>query len=246
VESCPERVEIWRIGLRPPGRDARAFAGLLDGREQARSARIEDPADRARYVVAHAAVRLILSRRLGLAPRSLTWTLGPHGKPRLAGPRGTPHTSLSHSADVALLALARREVGVDIERIAGRWRTRPPAGFFPPAEAAAVAAAPPDRRAELFVRLLTRKEACVKAEGITMLPHGIRLGTTGSAPLTVAGPEGEWRVRDVRVDDGYGAAVALRGTGDFSVLLRAWSPGEAAEPGQPAAAAARLRMYRSA
>ncbi|MFF2328580.1 MULTISPECIES: 4'-phosphopantetheinyl transferase family protein [unclassified Streptomyces] len=224
MDSC-DQVEIWTIELNPAGIDAREFTELLSDTERNRWNHIADQRDRRRYAVAHGATRLILADRLDVPPRSLTWRRGSHGKPHLVGFSDCVHTSLTHSGELALLAVAGREVGVDAERMAARWSTAPPARLFPAAEAAAVAAAPPAERAAMFVRLLTRKEACVKAGGGALLPHGIRLSTAGGSPLVVTSPFQErWCVRDVPVAEGYGASVALTGPEDFEVRLRHWSP----------------------
>ncbi|MGW1253818.1 4'-phosphopantetheinyl transferase family protein [Streptomyces sp. NPDC002513] len=225
MDPCFDHVEIWSVDLRPPGIDVREFAELLSDDERGRWRRIVDQEGRDRYAVAHGSVRLILASELDVSPDSLTWHRGIQGKPRLVGVADGLHTSLSHSDGLALLAVAGREVGVDVERIAARWSRKPPVRFFPAAEAAAVAAVPPAERAALFVRLFTRKEACVKAAGGSLLPHGVQLHTAGEAPLVVTGPKNErWHVRDVPVAEGYGASVALAGPEEFDVRVRPWSP----------------------
>jgi 4'-phosphopantetheinyl transferase len=92
---------------------------------------------RRRYVVSHAAVRVILGRYLGIEPGALEFHHGPHGKPRLAetrskgrganskeqraesrerhqislrSPLSAPcslHFNLAHSGELAVVALAR-------------------------------------------------------------------------------------------------------------------------------------------
>ncbi|MET8453992.1 4'-phosphopantetheinyl transferase superfamily protein [Streptomyces sp. NPDC005209] len=222
--TATDHVEIWPIGLQVSAPALGSLRAKLDDRERARCARLLDPTARARYAVAHGAARLILAGRLNAKPEQIRWRTGPHGKPELTDLARAPHVSLSHSDDLALLAVADREVGVDVERIAVRWAAVPPVRLFLPEETAAVAAADHAARARLFTQLFTRKEACVKAAGGTMLPHGIRLRTLGESPLLVSDSHGaEWRVRDLGSFPGYGAAVALRGPGDFTVGLRRWS-----------------------
>jgi|SRR5690349_17497261 len=72
------------------------------------------------------ALRGILGRYLGLPADELRFERGRHGKPRLAEPEGEIEFNLSHSGSLALVAVARREVGVDVERI----RTRRPVDFY--------------------------------------------------------------------------------------------------------------------
>lgn len=77
-------------------------------------------------VDARRALREILSRYLGLPADQLRFEANRHGKPRLASPGGELAFNLSHSKSLALVAVARREVGVDVERI----RTKRPVDFY--------------------------------------------------------------------------------------------------------------------
>lgn len=77
-------------------------------------------------VASRSALREILGRYLGLPANELRFETGRHGKPRLAAPEGALAFNLSHSSSLALVAVARREVGVDVERI----RTKRPVDFY--------------------------------------------------------------------------------------------------------------------
>jgi len=72
------------------------------------------------------ALREILGRYLGLPGNELRFETNRHGKPRLAGPEDELAFNLSHSSSLALVAVGRREVGVDVERI----RTKRPVDFY--------------------------------------------------------------------------------------------------------------------
>lgn len=72
------------------------------------------------------ALREILGRYLALPANELQFEANRHGKPRLAIPEGELAFNLSHSSSLALVAVARREVGVDVERI----RTKRPVDFY--------------------------------------------------------------------------------------------------------------------
>jgi hypothetical protein len=72
------------------------------------------------------ALREILGRYLGLPADELRFETSRHGKPRLATHAGELAFNLSHSSSLALVAVARREVGVDVERI----RAKRPADFY--------------------------------------------------------------------------------------------------------------------
>ena len=72
------------------------------------------------------ALREILARYLGLPADELRFETGRHGKPYLASPDGELAFNLSHSGSLALVAVARHEVGVDVERI----RAKRPVDFY--------------------------------------------------------------------------------------------------------------------
>jgi 4'-phosphopantetheinyl transferase len=215
-------VQVWTVPLRASTATVEILAGLLDAVEVARCARLREKADRDRFVVAHSATRLILARHLGMPPDRIRWRRNERGKPSLDGIPDAPEVSFSHSGDLALAAVAPRAVGVDVERVKERWRSSPPVRLFPAPEAEAVAAADPRERAEMFVQLLTRKEACVKAAGATMLPHGVGLRVLGADPTLVHGWGASWLVRRLPVPTGYGACVALAGSAMFSVVRHSW------------------------
>ncbi|WP_052434666.1 4'-phosphopantetheinyl transferase family protein [Streptacidiphilus melanogenes] len=237
----PDEVEVWTVPLGSPlGVPPRGLDALLDEEERARAACLRDVVCRNRFVTAHAALRSIVGARLGRAPEQVRFVRGQFGKPEIAHGSGL-FLSFSHSDGIALVALAPRPVGVDVER----WRsasaaTRIAGRFFPPAEREAVAAAPPrpgaGGRSALFARLWTRKEACVKATG-ARLCQGLSLPVQGDAGLfTVHGADGAlagpWCLADLAPARGYAGAVALSGSNPFRTALRSWQPTVGGERGE--------------
>lgn len=238
--SLADVVHVWRIPLEG---DPAALLPLLDARERRRAARFVEAVHHRRFVRAHGVARLILGAYLDVRPEDVMWRMGDYGKPDLVTPGSRLRANLSHSADLALLAITeRREVGVDVEQVRGDL----PAGalaarYFPPDEAARVLAASGAERVWWFLRLWTRKEACVKASGGRLpqafgLPVGPAraqpvsggLGCTGSGTLA-----GMWTVRDLPLAGGSVAAVALTGARDYQVLVRTW-PGPRRFTARPA------------
>jgi 4'-phosphopantetheinyl transferase len=162
-----------------------------DGRGAARSAR-----DR------------ILASYLG-ASAEIALTVAPGGKPRLASAPERLSFNLSHSGDLALLVIAPGgvEVGVDVERMRPRRDlARLAARWLPHADAIAVATAHEAEQEAAFYAAWTRHEARVKCTGA---------GLAGPEP----GPDVHaW---PLQTDPGYAAAVALAGSAEPRVLLRA-------------------------
>jgi 4'-phosphopantetheinyl transferase len=186
-------VEVWQARLSQPPELVSALEPMLSDDERQRAARM---AAREKWIVARAALRIVLAGRLGLPPADVEITAGPHGKPALYG--SGPRFNLSHSGDVALVALTSdAEVGVDVERTSRR--SAAVERTLTDGERATLNGG--DRHTELL-RIWCRKEALAKALG----------GGLGWAPETFdTSVPGDFWLSDVLLDDGYVAAVAVEG-----------------------------------
>ncbi len=188
-----ETVHVWRFACQ---QDVGAFAAVLSEDERTAARRFVAPAHRAAYTVQHAMLRCLVARYVGRAPAPLAFGRGPRGKPFLVG--NEVELNLSHAADVALLAVARGAVGVDIERIDSALDIAALSRIvLAPDEACA------DRRA--FLRVWCRKEACLKATGVGLVD---RLPSVSVASdRVVIGGETVF-VRDLAMGDDHAAALA--------------------------------------
>ncbi|MEU6171448.1 4'-phosphopantetheinyl transferase superfamily protein [Streptantibioticus parmotrematis] len=185
---------------------------LLDAAERERHKAFVRAADRASYAAAHVALRRLLGAYADADPAALEFTretcpvcAGAHGRPALAGGAG-PHFSLSHSADMVLIAVAGTPVGADVERIPEGRFVDDVARSLHPRERDELAALPAQERRAAFARCWTRKEAYLKGtgEGLAGDPARDYVGS-GDAPATLPG----WSLADWTVDEGYAAAVAV-------------------------------------
>jgi len=94
--------------------------------ERERADRIVRPAARKRWVGARWALRGVLGRYLEREPARIELRCSERGKPALATAEEPLRFNLSHSGDVALIAVAHdREVGIDVQRTGAR-----PAEFY--------------------------------------------------------------------------------------------------------------------
>jgi len=165
-------------------------------------------------------VRALLAAYLTVAPETLRFERGEHGKPRLAGLQ----FNLSHTGNALLLGVSRHiELGVDLEsatrpvrsvaELARRW--------FAPGEAQALAALPETVQAHAFLRLWTCKEAVLKASGAGISSGLERVEFELSGAGLVRGMRGgePWRVLALAPDDAHIGAIAFRGK---SVPVRAF------------------------
>ncbi|MCL7490461.1 4'-phosphopantetheinyl transferase superfamily protein [Streptomyces sp. MCA2] len=206
--------QLWLV--QAPEAGAPLDVSVLDEGERGRAAALRRPADRALFAAAHTALRRLLGSCLDLPADRVPLTRlpcpgcgGPHGRPAVAGPSGEEvHFSLSRSGGLALLGLAGRPIGVDIERVPGARMAEDVAASLHPSEQAELAALPRARRPAAFARCWTRKEACLKATGAGISGTSLRTLRLGTGPLP-AGFAG-WELTDVRVPPGHAAACAVR------------------------------------
>jgi 4'-phosphopantetheinyl transferase len=142
---------------------------VLSAEERAHYRRFRFERDRCAYAVAHALLRLSLSRHAEVAPQSWAFREEPGGKPALLAPAGAAHLSfnLSHTHGLVACAITSvARVGIDVEAIDRRVDDRVVRRFFSPAEAAALSRCRPGAlRAGRFFDLWTLKEAYIKAIG---------------------------------------------------------------------------------
>ena len=198
---APGEAHVWRIEVG----EGKGDASLLTTEERERAAQIRTPARRGRWVASRAALRTILARHLDAKPGDVRLRFGPHGKPELDLDPVPLRFNLSHSGDLALVALsAEREVGIDVERIDPRRRFGELARVgLDEVSAAAVRTASPAERAGVFYAAWTRREAIVKCLGSGL-----------------GGPQPSERVRAIELDVGPGYAAALALSGDAAARLQ--------------------------
>ncbi len=118
-----ESLDLWHARL-DTGEWPSAEA--LPATERERAAQIARPGARERWVASRWALRSVLSRYLDREPAEIELGFGERGKPMLADPDAPLRFNLSHSGELALIAVAReREVGVDVQLVGAR-----PAEFY--------------------------------------------------------------------------------------------------------------------
>jgi 4'-phosphopantetheinyl transferase len=160
---------IWcarpdELGAADAAAQARA---LLSDDERQRHERFIFARDRQLFLTAHALVRRVLSRYEPVAPGDWRFAPNQHGRPEIVGRASALRFNLSHTHGLAVCAVARVEVGVDVER----HRDAPldvAQRFFAPVELAALNALPPAQQSRRFFDYWTLKESYLKARGIGM------------------------------------------------------------------------------
>ena len=209
IELSQGDVHLWRANINEPAvlADCRS---VLSRDELIRSSRFHFEDDATRFIAARGAVRMILSRYLGEDPASLEILTGEHGKPYLKHPFIDLRFNVSHSRDIAMVAVTRgREVGVDVEWVQPDIEFAPIAShYFDPRENWDLLTAPQTERASRFFDLWTQKEARLKAAGIGL--------------VAVEKRPAAWTVRSLTPAAGYACAVASEGS-DWKLAYWEWN-----------------------
>jgi len=177
-------------------------------------------------------MRRLLASRLGVRPEALVFQTGPHGKPFLTKIDCPFSFNLSHSDDLAVLAISDVDVGVDIERM-GSLQEGVADIFFSSDENRMIAAMAPGERALAFYRCWTAKEAVLKALGAGLSLPGksftVGFGTDHTLRLLQAGWQktgiDDWSLAGFDPMPGFAGAVAVRAGGGVRPILKQWDFG---------------------
>jgi 4'-phosphopantetheinyl transferase len=111
-------LHVWRVELDSEGWEG---TGDLPSTERDRAEAMRRPRARRRWVAARWALREVLGSYLGEEPAKIELRFGDRGKPMLAATGEPLRFNLSHSGELALIALCEgREVGVDVQRLGSR------------------------------------------------------------------------------------------------------------------------------
>ncbi len=215
-----DEIHVWYAHLSLSEQDADRLLPMLDPAEQARAARFALPHLRTRFIAAHAFVRQVIGQSLDLPSASVEYGYSSQGKPHLLNDRGI-RFNLSHSADLAALAVARdRELGIDIEHIHELSDMLGLAQrYFAPAEISWLLGTAPEQQPAAFFSCWTAKEAYVKARGDGLsFPldrfHVLPLDESKRLRLAVDGEPAEsnrWHMTRLAVSETVLGALAVEG-----------------------------------
>jgi 4'-phosphopantetheinyl transferase len=215
-------VDIWRANLTLPPGELSRISSCLTYEERQRAGRFRLQCDRDRFVASRGLLRHILASYLDRSPRGIHFGYAAQGKPFLPE-YPELRFNLSHAADLVIIGVTRgRELGLDVEslfseavmnEVSNRVLSHPERLVFDRLDAS--------QRREWFVRLWTRKEAYIKADGRGMslpLEHIDVSSRLGRVRLLGESPgewslSPEWTIRAIPVGPGYRASLASEGFG---------------------------------
>ncbi|MCA1613545.1 MAG: 4'-phosphopantetheinyl transferase superfamily protein [Acidobacteria bacterium] len=222
--ASADEVHVWRVRLDQDEAALRKLSALLAEDEMQRAGGFHFQRDHDHFVAARGALRDILGRYTGLAPRLLRFTYEKHGKPALSPETGGRllRFNLAHSHGLALCAVTLgRAVGVDLELVKEEFAGIEIAErFFSPHEVAALRALAPGERATAFFDCWTRKEAYIKArgEGLSHPLHSFAVSLTPGEPAALLCTDDDppeaarWSMLALSPGGPYRAALAVEGT----------------------------------
>lgn len=160
-----DEVHVWRI-FTDRQTELRLLRQTLSEDERAKADRFRFERDQRRCVLRRAALRRILADYLGTRPEQIEFAYGRQGKPELAVPFSSSgyQFNLSFSGELALCAVGRWPLGIDLEQERLVENAALVAKhFFTAGEIALQSAA--ENPNQVFLRHWTRKEALIKATG---------------------------------------------------------------------------------
>lgn len=213
-----DRVDLWWVDTARVPDAIEDYLTLLSAAERARAERFALPTLRQRYILAHGALRRILSAYLGQPPQDLQFSHGPWGKPALAW-----HPlcfNLSYAGDLMLLGITQgRALGVDLERIRPIPEMEDIAAlWFSALERDAWQRLPAEQKLPAFFHAWTRKEAFLKASGRglsqPLTSFSVALNPDHPAALLHSPPElgDAWTLLDLPTAEGLVAALVIEGS----------------------------------
>jgi 4'-phosphopantetheinyl transferase len=211
------------------------WRGMLDPEEIARADRYRFAADRNIYTAAHALARFMLSEATGLPPRTWRYVAGEFGKPALAAEflKWNLHFNISHTRGLAACAIARQEIGIDVERADRTIDLGIAQHYFAPEEVRILNSVSPGQEGKVFFRFWSLKEAFIKATG-EGLSRSLDSFSFSFEPVRIAfHPErnnrpgrdssADWRFWEWQPASDCVAALAVQATHGSSIRLDAGS-----------------------
>ncbi len=217
IEIPGEAANLWLVDIA----DAAAIpsdSSTLSADEMARANRFVRAQDRTSFILARAALRRLLGQATGVRPENLSFSVGPYGKPFLAG-RQDVQFNVSHSGSLALIGVStERPIGVDIELMRENIDELTLARhFFCEKEHRFLATLAGEAQLTAFYKIWTCKEAVLKAFGagistylkdfsVHLAPNGL---TIEPEPHCFAPEIAKLRVEPVEVPTGYAATFVL-------------------------------------
>lgn len=149
---------VWSVELAQPAHVQAALAAHLSEDERRHMQALRLPALRSHYAVAHGALRVLLGRYLGVAPKLCRYATGPRGKPKLAGPCPKPRGGNAHGSSHLLRTTSNADDRSKSDQAAGTDPGLEPALHFNMAHSGTQALIAVARSVEVGVDIELRRD----------------------------------------------------------------------------------------
>lgn len=200
-------VHIWLAHLTVSPPRIKQYYPLLSREEKERSERFVHFIHRKRFIASHGFMRTALATYLPCNAEDLVFKKAEKGKPVLVSqkPSESLHFNLSHSHNLALLAISKNKaVGIDVEYMdrKNEWK-KIIQRFFTPEEQQALFSLPEDQQQQAFFKVWTRKEAHMKVigEGLYLSPTQFTVSVPPEQPAFIhyinKKTDRHWQMQDI-------------------------------------------------
>jgi 4'-phosphopantetheinyl transferase len=210
-------VHIWRFPV------LTADFSLLTDAERIVALRFRFEADRNRYVTGRRSLRFLLSKYLAVSPSEIRIISEKGQKPFVKDPGFPVRFNISHSGRWVVVALAKHELGIDIEKVDSAFDySNLLQEHFSVAEQQFVIDA--EVPVDAFYFLWTRKEALSKAEGLGLQENLKTVSALGEFAISGV-HKNNWKIKSFSLSPDYPVSLAYSGSPieigyfDGSVLL---------------------------
>ena len=162
------QIDVWKIEIPKHYSEENNLLSLLSENEKMRASKFATSALASRYIISQGILRRILANYLSINPEAISYTFGTYKKPYLEDKTSNIQFNLSHSGDMALVAISSEdEVGVDIEIINEKALEKNLApSILSPNEFTAFQRMQKMQQIEAFFSAWTHKEALLKLMGV--------------------------------------------------------------------------------
>jgi 4'-phosphopantetheinyl transferase len=227
IELNDDEVHVWMVHTRHIDRAEEELAALLCADERERAARFKFDKDRRLYTAAHAGLRSLLANYLRVAHDEIHFDAGAQGKPLLAQPASRLQFNLSHSHELALVAVAQgRAVGVDVEFVKRDFAFDEVARrFFTAREVAALFQLPQALQRQAFFKCWTSKEAFLKAKatGLSGKLDEVQIIPSNDGLVRIEANVPGWSLLQLRHANGYEASLVVQAEA-LPIRCYRWKP----------------------
>lgn len=225
MKLAKDEIHVWRVDLNLAMVSIQKLTHSLSPDELARAERYKFTKDQVRFIATRGVLRTILSRYTGISPGQIRFRYGSHGKPSLDMHQNdnaqSLHFNLSHSNDLALIALARTSnIGVDVESLRSNIAfERLARRHFTASEQNYLFNLSPDLKLYAFYAIWTRKEAYLKAIGsglskpLDEIEVDVSFGQEASTIYRITPHDctEAWSTLEIVLGPGHSAALAVAG-----------------------------------